>query len=176
MSEDQAPADRPDSGLPGADVPGWDLPGRPCSVAATLNLVGEKWALLAIREITFGNRRFDQIARNTGAPRDRLAARLRALETAGVITRRRYSDHPPRYEYELTSSGEDLRPVLIALRTWGDKWAVESPPATFTHSCGHDLDAVTTCRHCGAEVQPADLKLHVLAPGWGRTGPASPAG
>jgi DNA-binding HxlR family transcriptional regulator len=140
-------------------------------VAATLSLVGEKWALLAIREISFGNRRFDQIARNTGAPRDRLAARLRALEAAGVIVRRRYSDHPPRYEYELTPSGEDLRTVLTALRSWGDKWAVDVPPSTFTHSCGHDLDAVMTCRHCGAEVKPGELELHMLTPGWDRRGP-----
>ena len=149
-----------------------ELPGRPCSVAATLSLVGEKWALLAIREITFGNRRFDQIARNTGAPRDRLAARLRALEAAGVIERRAYSDHPPRHEYFLTPSGEDLRPVLTALRAWGDKWAVDSPPSAFEHSCGHDLDAVMTCRHCGEEVKPGDLKLRVLVPGWTRSGPA----
>jgi DNA-binding HxlR family transcriptional regulator len=159
MSDDRASGHRPGS------------PGRPCSVAATLNLVGEKWALLAIREISFGNRRFDQIARNTGAPRDRLAARLRTLEAAGVIARHQYSDHPPRYEYELTPSGEDLRPVLIALRAWGDKWAVDTPPAAFTHSCGHYLDAVMTCRHCGVEVNPGDLKLHVLAPGWDRKGP-----
>ena len=86
-----------------------ELPGRPCSVAAALNLVGEKWALLAVREITFGNKRFDAIARNTGAPRDRLAARLRALEAAGVVARRQYSEHPPRYEYELTEAGQELR-------------------------------------------------------------------
>ncbi|HEY6787145.1 MAG TPA: helix-turn-helix domain-containing protein [Trebonia sp.] len=159
MSEDQASGHRPGS------------PGRPCSVAATLNLVGEKWALLAIREITFGNRRFDQIARNTGAPRDRLAARLRSLEAAGVIARHQYSDHPPRYEYELTQSGEDLRPVLMALRAWGDTWAVDAPPVTFTHSCGHDVDAVMTCRHCGGEIEPRDLKLRVQAPGWDRKGP-----
>jgi DNA-binding HxlR family transcriptional regulator len=149
-----------------------ELPGRPCSVAATLSMVGEKWALLAIREITFGNRRFDQIARNTGAPRDRLAARLRALEAAGVIERHAYSTHPPRYEYFLTPSGEDLRPVLIALRTWGDKWAMDTPPAAFEHACGHDLDSVMTCRHCGEEVRPRDLKLRVLTPGWTRSGPA----
>ncbi len=59
-----------------------DLPGRPCSVAAALSLVGERWSLLAVREIIFGNKRFDAIARNTGAPRDRLAARLRSLEAA----------------------------------------------------------------------------------------------
>src|ERR1700748_1396116 len=85
--------------------------GRPCSVAAALGLVGEKWSLLAIREISFGNRRFDAIARHTGAP-------------------------PRRYEYELTDAGRELRPVLTALRAWGDKWAVDAPPAAFTHSCG----------------------------------------
>jgi DNA-binding HxlR family transcriptional regulator len=142
-------------------------------VAATLNLVGEKWALLAIREIAFGNRRFDQIARNTGAPRDRLAARLRTLEAAGVIARHQYSDHPPRYEYELTQSGEDLRLVLMALRAWGDKWAVDTPPVTFTHSCGHAADAVMTCRHCGGEIEPRDLELRVQAPGWDRKGPVA---
>lgn len=150
-----------------------ELPGRPCSVAATLSLVGEKWALLAIREISFGNRRFDQIARNTGAPRDRLAARLRALEATGVIRRRQYSDHPPRYEYELTPSGEDLRPVLTALRSWGDKWAVDTPPAAFGHTCGHDLDAMTVCRHCGVEVRSEDLEVRVLVPGWDRSGPVA---
>ena len=149
-----------------------DLPGRPCSVAATLSLVGEKWALLAVREIAFGNKRFDAIARNTGAPRDRLAARLRALEAAGVVARRQYSEHPPRHEYELTESGRELRTVIQALRTWGDKWAVDSPPAVFGHSCGHDLDQAVICRHCGAEVSPDDLRLRVLAPGWNRQGPA----
>ena len=149
-----------------------DLPGRPCSVAAALNVVGEKWALLAIREIAFGNKRFDAIARNTGAPRDRLAARLRALEAAGVITRVQYSDHPPRREYELTQAGRELRTVLQALRAWGDKWAVDSPASVFTHSCGHDLDAAFVCRHCGQEVNPDDVHLRVLAPGWTREGPA----
>ncbi len=149
-----------------------ELPGRPCSVAAALNLVGEKWALLAVREIAFGNKRFDVIARNTGAPRDRLAARLRALEAAGVVSRRQYSARPPRYEYDLTEAGRELRAVLTALRTWGDKWAVDTPPVTFAHSCGHDLAPAVICRHCGAEVSPDDLELRVLAPGWTRQGPA----
>jgi DNA-binding HxlR family transcriptional regulator len=148
-----------------------DLPGRPCSVAATLNLVGEKWSLLAVREIAFGNKRFDMIARNTGAPRDRLTVRLRALEESGIIARRQYSEHPARYEYELTQAGQELREVLMAIRAWGDKWAVESPPATFGHTCGADLDTAVICRHCGAEVEPDDLKMRVLTPGWTREGP-----
>jgi DNA-binding HxlR family transcriptional regulator len=149
-----------------------DLPGRPCSVAAALNLVGEKWALLAVREISFGNKRFDAIARNTGAPRDRLAARLRALEAADVVERRPYSEHPPRYEYELTQAGQELRLVIQALRTWGDRWAVDEKPVSFAHSCGHELDTSLVCRHCGAEVNPDDTELRVLAPGWTRQGPA----
>jgi DNA-binding HxlR family transcriptional regulator len=148
-----------------------ELPGRPCSVAATLNLIGEKWSLLAIREIIFGNKRFDMIARNTGAPRDRLAVRLRGLEAAGIIARRQYSEHPARYEYELTQAGQELRPVLLTIRAWGDKWAVDTPPATFGHNCGEDLDAAVVCRNCGAEVNADDLKMRVLTPGWTREGP-----
>ncbi len=134
-------------------------------------MVGEKWALLAIREITFGNSRFDEIARNTGASRDILTARLRHLEAAGVIVRRRYQERPPRYEYHLTEAGEDLRSVLAALRVWGDRWLVAEPPVIVEHACGHELDAVTSCRHCGVEVEQDDLRLHVRSPGWDRRGP-----
>jgi DNA-binding HxlR family transcriptional regulator len=148
-----------------------ELPGRPCSVAAALNLIGEKWALLAVREIAFGNKRFDAIARNTGAPRDRLAVRLRALEAGGVIERRQYSEHPPRYEYDLTEAGQELRGVLTALRAWGDKWAVDSPPTAFDHVCGHELDPALVCRHCGEEVNLDELRVRVLVPDWNRTGP-----
>jgi len=141
-----------------------------------MNLVGEKWSLLAVREIAFGNRRFDAIARNTGAPRDRLTARLRALEAGGVIARRQYSEHPPRYEYELTQAGRELRSVLIALRAWGDRWAIDPPPpSVFEHSCGHELDPAVVCRHCGAEVDDGDVTLRVHTPGWTRTGPVKPA-
>ena len=144
---------------------------RECSIADTLELVGRRWALLAVRELSHGVRRFDRIVRNTGASRDVLTLRLRELEDAGVVRRERYSDHPPRYEYDLTEAGRELRPVLTALRTWGDKWAVDAPPAAFTHSCGHDLDAALVCRHCGGEVSSDDLELRVLAPGWTREGP-----
>ncbi len=153
-----------------------ELPGRPCSVAAALNLIGEKWSLLAVREIVFGNKRVEAIARNTGAPRDRLAARLRALEAGGVIVRRQYSEHPPRYEYELTEAGQELRTVLTALRSWGDKWAIDAPPpSVFEHTCGHDLDPAMICRHCGEGVHPDDLKARMAGPGWTRQGPASNA-
>jgi DNA-binding HxlR family transcriptional regulator len=70
---------------------------RACSIARTLDIVGEKWALLALREVFLGDRRFDEMVRRTGAPRDTLAARLRTLTAAGVLERRPYSEHPARF-------------------------------------------------------------------------------
>ncbi|WP_406267886.1 winged helix-turn-helix transcriptional regulator [Actinacidiphila glaucinigra] len=154
------------------------LPGRPCSAAAALHAVGEKWALLAVREILYGNRRFDALARNTGAPRDRLTARLRALEEAGIVERRAYSERPPRYEYHLTAAGRDLAPVIRALVAWGDKWAVEEPPVVLRHRGDHPVDAVEYCRTCGDEVHDHDLALDIRSEGWtpaGRTEAAPPA-
>ncbi|MFB6707109.1 winged helix-turn-helix transcriptional regulator [Streptomyces sp. NPDC056333] len=167
------------------------LPGRPCSAAAALQVVGEKWTLLAVREIFFGNHRFEAIARNTGAPRDRLAARLRSLEHAGLVERRPYSERPPRHEYHLTEAGRDLAPVIRALLDWGDRWVHEEPPVVMVHepatttdaesrgegegdgSHGHDLDTAWICRTCGEEVVRGSLTVDVRSPGWDRTGPAS---
>lgn len=97
---------------------------RECSIANALSVIGEKWSLLAIREIFLGCRRFNDIAANTGAPRDVLTARLRRLEELGVIERREYSERPPRHEYFLTQAGKDLRPVITALKEWGAQHAV----------------------------------------------------
>ena len=155
----------------GAARPAAALPGRPCSVAAGLALVGDKWSLLIVRELIFDNHRFDQLARNTGAPRDRLAARLAALTEAGVVERVQYNEHPPRFEYHLTESGRDLIPVIGALRTWGDKWAVDQPPVVIRHDCGHPLDSVPTCRACGEELKFRTLTAEVTAPGWDLHGP-----
>lgn len=147
------------------------LPGRPCSVAAGLALVGDKWSLLVVRELMFGNHRFGQLVRNTGAPRDRLAARLTELVEAGVLERVQYTDRPPRFEYHLTASGRDLIPVINALRVWGDKWAVEEPPTVFRHTCGHELNRIAICRECGEEIKPSTVDIEVVAPGWSLSGP-----
>ena len=101
-----------------------ELPGRPCPIAAALELVGEKWALLVVREIALGATRFSDIVAGTGAPRDRIAARLKALESAGVIARTPYHESPLRYAYRLTESGEALVPVLDTLLEWGRRYAV----------------------------------------------------
>src|ERR1022692_3454864 len=119
---------------------------RECSVARTLDIVGEKWALLAVREVFLGNRqkwallavrevflgnrRFDEMVRRTGAPRDTLAARLRTLVGAGILERRQYCEHPARFEYRLTEAGRELYPVILTLMRWGDRHLAgdEGPP------------------------------------------------
>jgi len=100
------------------------LPGRPCPIAASLELVGERWALLVVREIAMGSTKFGEIVDGTGAPRDRIAARLKALEAGGVVVRTAYQERPERFEYHLTESGRDLLSVLDALLGWGDKHVV----------------------------------------------------
>ena len=137
--------------------------GRPCSAAAALRLVGERWSLLVVRELLFGVRRFDAIARNTGAPRDRLTARLRSLEEAGLIERRAYQVRPARHEYHLTEAGLDLAPVLFALLAWGDRWLFDEPPATLHHRTaqGHEhtltLSPAPHCPTCDEPVGPSDV-------------------
>ncbi|HEY5092116.1 MAG TPA: helix-turn-helix domain-containing protein [Acidimicrobiales bacterium] len=133
---------------------------RNCSVARTLEIVGEKWALLALREVFLGNRRFDEMVRKTGAPRDTLTARLKTLVAAGVLERRPVSEHPPRFEYRLTQSGHDLYPVIVSLMEWGDRYLTdgEAPPMELTHHCGHRLGAVTVCSSCGEAVRARDVR------------------
>jgi DNA-binding HxlR family transcriptional regulator len=100
---------------------------RLCPIADALDVVGDRWSLLILRELGFGVHRFNDIRANTGAPRETLTTRLRELEESGVITRRRYNEHPPRDEYVLTDAGESISPVLTALRTWGERYAVHQP-------------------------------------------------
>ena len=133
---------------------------RPCSIARALEIVGEKWALLAVREIFLRNRRFDEMVRATGAPRDTLAARLRTLVSAGILERRPYCEHPARFEYFLTEAGLDLYPVITTLRLWGDKYlaGAEGPPQIVEHKCGHELAARLVCEDCGEPVSPRDTR------------------
>ncbi len=127
---------------------------RECSIARTLEVVGEKWALLAVREVFLGNRRFDEMVRRTGAPRDTLATRLRTLVGAGILERRPYSEHPARFEYFLTDAGRDLYPVVLTLMSWGDRHLAgdKGPPLRIEHQCGHRLGAQLVCEACGEPV------------------------
>ena len=147
--------------------------GRPCSLAAALGQVGDRWALLAVREVMFGNHRFSEIARNTAAPRDRLAARLKALVNAGILERRQYQASPPRHDYHLTAAGRELVPVMHALRAWGDKWAVGEPPLRAEHH-GHPIHPYMACATCGEPVRAEDLEFISAVPDWDITGPKLP--
>ncbi|MFJ9710053.1 winged helix-turn-helix transcriptional regulator [Streptomyces sp. NPDC101234] len=148
---------------------------RPCSIADTLALVGEKYSLLVLREVCLGNGRFDQLVRNIGAPRDILATRLRRLVDAGILTKRVYSERPQRFEYRPTEAGLDLEPVLWTLMAWGDRHLHQDGdrPMLIEHSCGNDLVPVVTCTACGDPVHRKDLTAHPQAPGWTVAGPSA---
>jgi DNA-binding HxlR family transcriptional regulator len=138
---------------------------RPCSMAAALDVVGEKWALLALREMGYGVHRFARIVGYTGAPRDVLTDRLRKLEAAGIVERRLYNEHPPRYEYHLTQAGRELFPAMISLLAWGEKWAMDAPVVRFRHTCGQLVALELGCGHCGEPVTRASLTpIRAVAP------------
>jgi DNA-binding HxlR family transcriptional regulator len=131
---------------------------RECSVAAALEVIGEKWSLLVVRELFLGSRRFNDIAAHTGAPRDILTARLRKLEELGVIERRIYSERPQRYIYALTDKGKDLRPVMMALKHWGDVHVTGGHlPPVLEHTCGAIFEPRTHCAACGEAVEAKSL-------------------
>jgi DNA-binding HxlR family transcriptional regulator len=138
---------------------------RNCSIARTLEVVGEKWALLALREVFLGAGRFEDMVRNIGAPRDTLATRLRSLVDHGVLAKRRYSERPPRDEYVLTDAGRELQPVLLTLMNWGDKHlaTADGPPRILAHRpdgdpVGHRLEPQLRCACCGEVVLPTNVR------------------
>ncbi|MFF7331568.1 winged helix-turn-helix transcriptional regulator [Streptomyces sp. NPDC008150] len=148
---------------------------RPCSIADTLALVGEKYSLLVLREVCLGNGRFDQLVRNIGAPRDVLTTRLRRLVDAGILARHPYSERPPRFEYRPTAAGLELEPALLTLMAWGDRHlrTDDDRPMLIEHdTCGEVLAPAVTCRACGEEVRHAELSAHPQTPGWTVAGPA----
>jgi DNA-binding HxlR family transcriptional regulator len=127
-------------------------------VAGALEVVGEKWSLLVVRELLLGCRRFNDIAANTGAPRDILTSRLRRLEELGVVERRAYSERPPRHEYVLTSAGRDLRPVIMTLKHWGDQHVMHRHmPPVLEHSCGSVFEPQVGCAACGRPIERGSL-------------------
>ncbi len=129
---------------------------RICSIEVALKVIGEKWALLALREIALGQHRFDDIVFNTGAPRDVLAARLKSLEAAGIVQRKLYQERPARHEYHFDEVGEQLFAVLHAIRDWGDRFVGNDLEnvVTFRHSCGAVLNVDMRCAACGEALAP----------------------
>lgn len=131
-----------------------------CSVARTLELVGERWTLLIIRDAFLGVRRFGDFADRLGIARNVLQDRLGRLVDAGILERVPYQDRPVRHEYRLTDMGRDLWPSIEALRQFGDAHlAPEGPPMLVRHrGCGGDLDDRRRCTRCGADLELGDVE------------------
>jgi DNA-binding HxlR family transcriptional regulator len=131
-----------------------DYPTQYCAVASTLEVIGERWTILIVRDIFLGVRRFDDLQRNLGVARNILQSRLERLVEEGIVVKRPYQERPVRYEYRLTSKGADLWPVLVSLLHWGNEYALEGdPPIVIQHrGCGGELDDRRRCTACGADV------------------------
>jgi DNA-binding HxlR family transcriptional regulator len=141
-----------------------------CSVAQCLEVVGEWWSMLVVRDAFLGVTRFEDFQRRLGISRNILQNRLTTLVDAGVLARVPYSEHPPRDDYRLTDKGRDLWPVLTAMRQWGDRYAAPGgPPVGIVHkSCGELAEPVLVCGSCGEGVAARD---YTAVPGPGRTAP-----
>jgi DNA-binding HxlR family transcriptional regulator len=132
---------------------------QPCPVAKTLEVVGDRWTLLIVRDLLRGTRRFqDLLESQPGIAPNILSDRLKLMEEHGLVTRRFYSDHPPRAEYSLTEKGRGLGVVVGALATWGAKHVYKR--AKLVHAgCGHPVTMGYYCPDCGDRVRGAEVAL-----------------
>lgn len=131
-----------------------------CSIARALNVVGERWTLLIVRDALLGVTRFDGFLRSLGISRNILADRLNTLVGAGVLDRVPYQERPTRHEYHLTDRGRELVPVLLALMQWGDRHFAgpAGPPRLAEHeTCGGPAHAVVDCADCGRSLAPTEV-------------------
>jgi DNA-binding HxlR family transcriptional regulator len=144
-----------------------DYEGQNCSIARSLELIGERWSLLIIRDAFLGVRRFEDFQADLGVARNVLSARLARLVEEGILEKRLYQERPERYEYRLTEKGTGLWPVLVSLVNWGDKYAAppEGPPRLIEHrGCGGHVTDHLTCDRCGKPLGARDV---VTRPGPG---------
>jgi DNA-binding HxlR family transcriptional regulator len=150
-----------------------DYEGQKCNIAAALEVVGERWSLLILREVFLGVRRFDEMQADLGIARNVLQTRLTRLVEHGVLERRLYQERPPRHEYLLTEKGIDLWPTIFALMTWGDEHVSRAggPPVVLEHrGCGGGVDEHRICKSCGERLSARDV---IAKPGAG-AGPRHP--
>uniref|UniRef100_UPI003F498941 winged helix-turn-helix transcriptional regulator n=1 Tax=Actinomadura sp. CA-154981 TaxID=3240037 RepID=UPI003F498941 len=138
-----------------------------CSIARSLEVIGERWSLLIVREAAFGGAtRYSDFQRRLGIATNILKTRLDGFIEAGIMRRHRCSEQPELYEYLLTDKGRALVPALVALSEWGDRWATDGePPILYTHAvCGTGVTQQTMCAHCGHVDDPAEIQA-VIGPG-----------
>ena len=133
-----------------------------CSIARTLDVAGEPWSPLILRDVFVGIHRFDDIQRDLGISRKVLAERLKWLVAQGVLERRAYSERPPRYRVRADAKGWELCDVLLAMTAWGDRWTAgdAGPPAIVRHTaCGHATHVEPHCAHCGEPMHATDVQI-----------------
>lgn len=133
--------------------------GRPCSVARTLQVIGDRWSFLIIREFFFGVRRFDEFQDRLGIAPNILSDRLGRLYDSEFIDKNEYQHNPPRHEYRLSTKGRDLYGAMLVMMAWGDKWFFNAvPPIRLRHQvCGHDFHAEVVCNACGEPMKAVDM-------------------
>jgi DNA-binding HxlR family transcriptional regulator len=141
-----------------------DYEGQACSIARALEIVGERWTLLIVRDAFLGLRRFEQFQESLGIARNVLTDRLNRLVEEGILERVRYSERPERFEYRLTPKGRDLQIALAGLRQWGDKYMSDTPPR-ITRRKSDKRPVVAAFVPKGAEVLRADEIESVPGPG-----------
>ena len=142
-----------------------------CSIARTMDVAGEPWSPLIVRNVYVGINRFDQLQASLGISRKVLAERLRSLCGAGVLERREYAVSPVRHEYALTEMGLDLVEVLMVMVRWGDRWLAgqAGPPVLYRHrACGQLGHAELHCSQCGQPMHPDSIDV---LPGPGSASP-----
>jgi DNA-binding HxlR family transcriptional regulator len=142
--------------------------GMNCSIAGSLEILGEWWTFLVLRDAFLGVRRFEDFQGRLGIARNVLASRLQTLVAHGILERRIYQERPQRSEYRLTDKGLELYPVLVSLMQWGDKWTdgTHRPPVVLVHrGCGEQSAPHLACSHCGEAVGAKDM-LPLTGPGW----------
>jgi DNA-binding HxlR family transcriptional regulator len=133
----------------------------PCSVARTVDILGDWWTPLVLRESYLGVRRFDDFQHRLGIGRNILTQRLSRLVDEGLLARRPYQERPLRHEYVLTDKGRDFYPVMAAITRWGDAWldGGEGPPVILHHTrCDHDMHAEVVCSECGEPIEVREVR------------------
>ncbi|MEV6765928.1 helix-turn-helix domain-containing protein [Streptomyces sp. NPDC051105] len=140
----------------------------PCSIARTVDLLGDHWTPLVVREAFYGIRRFDEFQQELGIARNTLTDRLRHLVDERILEKRLYEAEPPRYDYILTAKGRDLFAVLAAMSAWGDRWLAgeRGVPVVFHHdACDHDTTAEVVCAQCRTPLRAEETSMR-MGPGY----------
>lgn len=132
-----------------------------CPIEATLDIIGDRWSILILRDAFYGVRRFDGFQQHLGISKKVLSQRLRSLSDAGLLRRIAYQQHPPRFEYRLTPRGQDMFPVLVSMSRWGNRWLAQPGKEwlKLKHlQCGCTTQAKLVCDHCGELLTPARVR------------------